>query len=481
MWKRVSYISAPEGAQNVMKNQSSWTRAVAIVLVLLLAAPAELSARYQPKYGFNLFSREDEVTEGRKAAAEIEKELPILPESDPVTRYVQHLGAQLAQNTPEPQYPYTFKVVNQKEINAFALPGGPIYVNLGTIQAADNEAELAGVMGHEISHVVMRHSTEQASKAMLAQLPLAILGGRLGGGIGGQLAQLGIVFGLNSVFLKYSRDAEREADLVGAGIIHDAGYNPHAVVTFFEKLQAESGGGRGAEFFNSHPNPGNRAKLVGDEVATLPSRNYRGDSSEFRDVKRRVATMKPLTAKEIAAGKGNSQPGQGQAQGSGTIESVARAEVMPSRTLQLYEHAAFRIRRPANWQVSAGQQEVNIAPPAGRSGEATAYGVILGVATPKTRQSLDDTTRQLVQGMLQGNPEHRQTVGAERIRVNGVPGMELQLEGPSPVRGQRERNWVIVLDRGDGSVLYAVFVGPTQDYQQLQPTFVKMLKSLRLR
>ncbi|HXE89740.1 MAG TPA: M48 family metallopeptidase [Terriglobales bacterium] len=461
-----------------MRNQSSWTRVVAILLVLLLAAPPELAARYKPKYGFNLFSREDEVTEGRKAAAEIEKQLPILPESDPVTRYVQRLGAQLAQYTPEPRYPYTFKVVNQKEINAFALPGGPIYVNVGTIQAADNEAQLAGVMGHEISHVVMRHSTEQASKAMLAQLPLAVLGGRLGGGIGGQLAQLGIVFGLNSVFLKYSRDAEREADLVGAGIIHDAGYDPHGVVAFFEKLQAESGGGRGAEFFSSHPNPGNRAKLVGDEVATLPARSYRSDSSEFKDVKRRVAAMKPLTAKEIAAGKGASQ--SGQAQGSGTIESVSRAEVMPSSTLQLYEHAAFRIRRPANWPVTEAEQEINIAPPAGRSGDAIAYGAIVGVARPRTRQSLGDTTRQLVQGMLQGNPDHRQTAAAEEIRVNGVPGMELQLEGPSPVRGQRERNWVVVLDRGDGSVLYAVFVAPTRDFEQIHPTFVSMLRSLRL-
>ncbi len=466
-----------------MRNQPWWSKTIAILLVLLLAAPAELSARYQPKYGFNLFSREDEVTEGRKAAAEIEKQLPVLPENDPVARYVQHLGTQLAQYTPDPQYPYTFKVVNQKEINAFALPGGPIYVNLGTIQAADNEAELAGVMGHEISHVVMRHSTEQASKAMLAQLPLAVLGGRLGGGIGGQLAQLGIAFGLSSVFLKYSRDAEREADLVGAGIIHDAGYNPHAMVTFFEKLQGESGGRSGTEFFNSHPNPGNRAKLVGDEVATLPAREYRGDSSEFKDVKRRVASMKPLTAKEIAESKGTSQSGQGsgQGQGSGTIESVSRAQVMPSRTLQLYEHAAFRIRRPENWQVTEGEQDVNIAPPAGRSGSNVAYGAILGVAKPRSRQSLGDTTRQLVQGMLQSNPEHRQTAEAEEIRVNGVPGMELQLEGPSAVRGQKERNWVVVLDRGDGSVLYAVFVAPTQDFDQIQPTFVKMLKSLRLR
>ena len=129
-----------------MRRNSFFLRGIAVAMMLSLVAPQMLEARYKPKPGWNLFSREQEVQVGKESAAEVEKQLPLLKDSDPVTRYVQKLGAQLASHAPAPEYPYTFKVVNQKEINAFALPGGPIYVNLGTIQAADNEAQLAGVM-----------------------------------------------------------------------------------------------------------------------------------------------------------------------------------------------------------------------------------------------------------------------------------------------------------------------------------------------
>ena len=153
--------------------------------------------------------------------------MPVLPDSSPVTKYVQRLGQQSAAHTPGPnQRPFSFHAVNIKEINAFALPGGPVYVNVGTIRAADDEAQLAGVMAHEISHIVLRHSTEQASKAALAQLPLAVLGAAIGQSTAGQLAQLGASIGAQSLFLKYSRDAEREADLLGSQIMYDAGYNP---------------------------------------------------------------------------------------------------------------------------------------------------------------------------------------------------------------------------------------------------------------
>ena len=127
-----------------------------------------------------MFSAQEEVQAGQQAAAQAAKQLPLLPDSDPITIYVQRLGNQFAAHAPGEKWPYTFHVVNQKEINAFALPGGPVFVNLGTIQAADNEAELAGVMAHEISHVVQRHGTRAASKQMAAQLPLAILGGVYG-------------------------------------------------------------------------------------------------------------------------------------------------------------------------------------------------------------------------------------------------------------------------------------------------------------
>ena len=237
---------------------------------------------------------------GQQSAAQVAKQLPVLPDSDPVTIYVQRLGQQLAAHAPGEKWPYTFHVVNQKEINAFALPGGPVFVNLGTIQAADNEAELAGVMAHEISHVVQRHGTRAASKQMAAQLPLAILGGVMGQGALSQMAQMGLGFGIGSYFLKNSRTAESEADLLGTDIMYDTGFNPRAMADFFTKLQAE-GGARGPQFFSDHPDPGNRAQAVAKEVATLPRKaSYRSDSAEFRDIKQRVAGMRPLTAQQIA-------------------------------------------------------------------------------------------------------------------------------------------------------------------------------------
>ncbi len=463
-----------------MKPRSAVSRSFAILLCLLLVTPAPLEARYKPKPGWNLFSREQEVAIGKEAAADVEKKLPILKDSDPVTLYIQRLGKELAAKAPPPAYPYTFKVVNQKEINAFALPGGPVYINLGTIQAAENEAELAGVVGHEIAHVVMRHATNQASKATLAQGGLAILGGRLGGGLGGQLAQMGISFGLGSVFLKYSRSAETQADLVGAGMLHDAGLNPQGMVSFFEKLSRESGGqSRGPQFLLSHPNPDNRAQRVAKEVATLPAVRYRGDSAEFRQVKRIVAGMKPPTAKEIAE--------QGQKQG-GEVQEVKLRDILPSEEFRRFEHQAYRISHPGNWQVLGDDSSaVTIAPRAGVAGDAVAYGVIINGFEPESkRATLDEATHELLEQIHRGNPKHQVLGHDEDIRVNRVPGKSLTLLGPSPIKGAsgkalRARTWLVTLQSGDGSIVYALFIAPERDFAELEPAFERMLRSLRLK
>src|SRR5579864_5887831 len=283
-----------------MDMRSLRTRVLAVVLAICLSAPQMLQARVQPTHGFDLFSADQELQEGKQAANETNKQLPVLSDSDPVTKYVQQLGAKLAAHAPGEKWPYNFHVVNQKEINAFALPGGPVYVNLGTIQAADNESQLAGVMAHEISHVVQRHGTRGATKQMAAQLPLAILGGVMGQGALSQMAQLGISFGVGSYFLKNSRQAEKEADLLGSNIMYDTGFNPQAMAQFFEKIQAQ-GGSRAPQFLGDHPDPGNRVEYVMSEVDTLPRKQYRGDSPEFRDIKQRVGSMRPLSAQEIAA------------------------------------------------------------------------------------------------------------------------------------------------------------------------------------
>jgi predicted Zn-dependent protease len=214
------------------------------------------------------------------------------PKRRKANAYIDALGKALARHAPGEKYPYQFKLVNDKGINAFALPGGYIYINRGILETADNEAQVAGVVAHEIAHVALRHGTNQVSKAYIAQAPLAVLGGVLGNGVGGVLAQLGIGFATNSILLKYSRDAEKQADLLGTQMLYDAGYAPAAMVEFFEKIQKESKG-RAVEFFSSHPNPENRIGNVQTEIVKLggtPSRG-RTDSPDFRSVKNRLLGM----------------------------------------------------------------------------------------------------------------------------------------------------------------------------------------------
>jgi predicted Zn-dependent protease len=206
--------------------RSPWSRISVIVLAAYLSVLPSLEARVEPTRGFDIFSQDEEIQLGKQNAADVMKQMPVLPDSDPVIQYVQRLGVRLALHAPGYQWPYSFHVVNVKDINAFALPGGPVFVNLGTVQVVDNEAQLAGVMSHDISHVVQRHGTRAASKQMGAQLPIAILGGLLGSSTLAKASELGISFGVGWYFLKNSRQAESEADLLGTDIMYDSGYRP---------------------------------------------------------------------------------------------------------------------------------------------------------------------------------------------------------------------------------------------------------------
>lgn len=283
-----------------LSRSPQWVRAakllaLAVALALGLAVTV-LADRTHLKPGFNLFSPDQDVAIGRKSAEEAEKQLPMLRDAR-VDNYLNELGHRLAANVPAgtPSYPFQYKCVNDLEVNAFALPGGFIYVNRGTIELADNEAQLAGVMAHETSHVVLRHGTNQASKQYLAQAPLAILGGMIGNGsIGSILTQAGASFGLSAVFLKYSRTDETQADVMGTQILYDTNYDPRAMAQFFEKLQTESKN-RPIEFFSDHPNPDHRVERVQEEVDNLggPPANYKKDSSEFQEIKRYIHSLPP--------------------------------------------------------------------------------------------------------------------------------------------------------------------------------------------
>jgi beta-barrel assembly-enhancing protease len=424
---------------------------------------------------FNQYSPEQDVEIGRQAMAEVNRQMPVLPDSNPVSKYVQQLGQQLAAHAPGPsQWPFSFHVVNIKEINAFALPGGPIYIHVGTIQAADDEGQLAGVIAHEISHVVLRHSTQQASKAAFAQLPLAVLGATIGQGAAGQIAQLGASFGVQSLFLKYSRDAEREADLLGSQTMYDTGYNPFSMVEFFTKLEKEGGPG-GPQFLSDHPNPGNRVELVRQAISKYPRKTYRRNSAQFEQIKSAVAKMHPLTMQQVAQ--------QQKQQPQGQIGEINPQDVMPSGQFRTMDHSAFQISYPDNWQVAGdANSAVTIAPSAGVAQNAIAYGVIINGVRPQSgRDSLDQATQDLLSSLQQSNPGLRVANNPQDIQLNGAPGKSVYLTGTSPLQGQRERDWLVTVQRRDNSVLYLVFIAPERDFGRLAPAYEQMLRSLRIK
>jgi beta-barrel assembly-enhancing protease len=246
-------------------------------LVLALGAtvtiPLSAAAQTRIEPHSNQFSAAQDVELGRRAAAEIRQQLPIIND-DRTQNYVERIGERLVRAIPgrlhQPRFRYTFEVVDRKDINAFALPGGPIFVNRGMLEAARSEGEVAGVIAHEISHIVLRHGTVQATKGQKFQLgALAgqLLGSLIGGRAGDVVAQ-GSQIGLGTYFLKYSREYEREADLLGAQIMAQAGYDPREMANMFRTIARRSGGG-GPEWLSDHPSPANRYEAINREAALL--------------------------------------------------------------------------------------------------------------------------------------------------------------------------------------------------------------------
>ena len=240
--------------------------------------------------GVNFYSLEREIALGKSLAQEVERSAKLV--DDPVvTEYVNRVGQNLVRNS-DAKVPFTIKVIDSDEVNAFALPGGFFYVNSGLILRADSEAELAGVMAHEIAHVAARHGTKNATKGEIAQLatiPLIMLGP---GGWAGYGLYEGLHFAIPMSFLKFSRDAEREADYLGLQYMYKAGYDPNAFVTFFEKIEAEEKRQPGTipKLFSTHPPTPERVEAIQKEIGdVLPARDqYIVTTSEFDTVKARL-------------------------------------------------------------------------------------------------------------------------------------------------------------------------------------------------
>jgi len=274
---------------------------------MLLVASVAFTAVGTPQLpdpGKTPMSRPQQIQMGFQAASHVYEQMPVLPDNSPETQYIRKLGTRLvATIPPQNSWPFEFHVVPQKEINAFALPGGPMFVNVGTITAASNEAELAAVMGHEMSHVYMQHSAKQAGKEQRTEEIAGIAGAILGAtekGAVGSLAQEGIKFGAEGLVLKYSRTDEAQADAVGAIILYKAGYNPQAMADFFKKLASE--GSSGPQFLSNHPNPGNREVAIQKEIASWPPQKYNAADASFLTVRQHAIGLRVYTAQEIAQG-----------------------------------------------------------------------------------------------------------------------------------------------------------------------------------
>ncbi len=303
----------------------SLSRCAAALITASCLSASGLLAQTEIKLPKNRYTPQQDVELGREAAAEIRKQYPIIKD-ERIARYLTTLGDRLVAAAPaelkQPVYEYSFTPVNLKEINAFALPGGPMFVQRGMFDAAATEGEVVGVMAHELSHVLLRHGTANASKAQNPWLQLGQLAGQLGGavvggGAGAAIAQ-GSQFGLGTLLLRYSRDFEKQADLLGAQIMARAGYDPRALARMFETIERESksSGGSGPQWMSSHPDPGNRTIYITREAEALTIARA-ADDRNFAPTKIAFASLPaPMTMAELA--KRKSEPSGTTVQSVGT-------------------------------------------------------------------------------------------------------------------------------------------------------------------
>ena len=456
------------------------TAGLATVLFALTAVSLPAQTRVTPPE--NKYSVADDVKLGQEAAAQARKELPMLNDAR-VDDYVDRVGSRLVAAIPsefqESEFKYTFDVINQKEINAFALPGGPMFLNRGMIEASKTEAEMAGVMAHEIAHVALRHGTANASKATLPGLVGAAgqIGGAILGGTLGSIIGLTSQVGAQAWMTKYTREYESQADILGAQILARSGYDPREMANMFKTIEAQGGGG-GPEWLSSHPNPGNRYNAITQEAQSLEIQG-RADTGQFGSVQARLKELGPsYTAEQIA---------KGQARTGGTPAPSARTAVKvepPSSRMRSHTPAEFlRVSVPSNWSpMGGGNNSATYAPQGGffeRNG-ATAFthGVQFGIA--QGTGNLQRDTQSLLQGFASSNPNLRQQSNFRRDSLGGRQALSTTLSNVSDVTGQPEYIALTTASLPDGNVLFMIGVAPQTEARTYDSAFRRVKQSVQV-
>jgi hypothetical protein len=477
-------------------------------MVLALASVAGAATPTVVKPGFNIFSVEQDVEIGRQSAAQAERQLR-LEHDRSVDAYLNEIVGALAAGATGPRFPYHAQAVNAAEINAFALPGGPLYVNRGLIQAARSEGELAGVIAHEMSHIALRHATHNVSKAYMAQAGLGILGSVLGGRTGantGQIINAVGGFGLNTLFLKYSRDAETQADVLGAQMMARAGYDPLAMASFFDLLRDQARHDPGAleRFLSDHPAPSDRAARIRREAEALDVSGRRTASvGEFEEIQSRLRGRGAAPSMgRLARGEDRGEDRRG---GYGTYGGRP-ADVTIERPSTRFRTFAprdglFTVEYPDNWRVYESDRGVGVtlAPEGGvtaeRGGEqGIVYGVIVnrydafesrdGYSDRQDRygnSDIEQATDDLVEQLLRTNSYlRRSSRPPQREVLDGSRALSLTLSGRSPLTGQDERVTVLTRELAQGGMIYSLLIAPSREYGSLDETFQRMVESLRV-
>jgi predicted Zn-dependent protease len=438
----------------------------------------------------NKYKVQDDIKLGRQASVEVEQQMPILNDNQ-ATRFVQDVGRRLVNAIPNqfqhPEFQYTFEIVNASDINAFALPGGPMYVNRGMIEAARTEGEMAGVMAHEISHVALRHGTAQATKqnnplnqilGIGAVLGGAVLGGEQGAAIGQTL--------YSGVMLKYSREYETQADILGAQIMANAGYDPRDLANMFRTIEQQSGGQRAPEWLSSHPNPGNRYERINQEAQMLRVSEGAGQNSrEFQNVQRRLSGMpRAQTMEQIARNSQNGRGGQGQGQAGQNPMAGGRYSnrvQLPSSRTRAFSSSGISLSVPENWRELPTQDSVWFAPEGAYGDNGITRGALIGTAQARSND-LAQATQDYINGLLQaeGNNYLRQDSDYSRTNIGGRNGYATVLSGRSPLTNQNEVVTVYTTQLRSGGLFYVVTVAPQNESSNYNAAFRNLIRSLRL-
>jgi hypothetical protein len=434
----------------------------------------------------NKYSPADDVKLGREAAAQVEQQLPLLND-DNVTSYVSDIGQRLVAAIPpelrHPEFRYTFKVVNVKEINAFALPGGPMFVNRGMLEAAKSEGEVAGVVAHELSHVALRHGTAQETKATpyeVGTIAGAILGAIVGGNAGTLIAQ-GTQFGLGTAFLRFSREFEKQADIEGSQIMARAGYDPRDMANMFKTIEQQGGSG-GPQWLSDHPNPGNRYNYIVQEAQALHVENARHDAGAFQSVQARLRQMPPAPSTEQATRNASNRRGTGNGTPANTGRISTNVERPSSHFTSYNEGNLFRISVPSNWRELPGNNSVTFAPEGGYGAvnqqSVFTHGIEAGL-TRNESHDLQTATQELVQELAQSNQRMRSQGGYDRGTIGGRSGLRTTLSNQNDVTGKTERIALYTTLLDDGTLFYVIGVAPDNEYGAYDDVFDKVVRSLQ--